>query len=69
MRAIDYSFAIGDFVDAVYENRAFTLELLHYKAVMDYLLADINRRTEGFKSDTDDVNSANYPGTKSSGLQ
>ena len=54
MRAVDYSLAVRDFLYAVHKNGAFALEFFDDKAIVDNFFAHINRRTEGFKSNSDD---------------
>ena len=45
-------------------DRAFAAQFVHYKAVVNDFLADVNRRSEGLKRDADDINGPHYPGAK-----
>jgi hypothetical protein len=67
--AVDDSFAVGNFVFAINENCAFGAQFVHDEAVVDDLLADINRWTEGLEGDADDIDGADYAGAESARLQ
>ena len=69
MGAVDDAFAVGDFVFAIDEDCAFAAQFVHDKAVVNDLLADINRRPESLECDADHVNSAHYAGTEASRLE
>src|ERR1700733_1181739 len=56
MRAVDHTLAIGDFILAVHEDRALPAQLVYHKAVVDDLLAHVNRRAEGLQRDADNIN-------------
>ena len=68
MRAVDYSLAVRDFLYAVHKNGAFALEFFDDKAIVDNFFAHINRRTEGFKSNSDDINCPHHAGAKAARL-
>ena len=69
MGAVDDALALGHFVDAIDKNRALLLQFLHHKAVVDDLLAHINRRPKGLERNPDNVDRPHHPGAESPRLQ
>ncbi len=69
MGAVNDALAGRDLVDAIDKNCAFGAQLVHHVAVMDDLLADVNRRPEGLERDADDVDGAHHAGAEATRLQ
>src|ERR1700686_518641 len=67
--AINYPLPIGDLFHAVHEYRALALKFFDYKAVVDDLLAHVDRRPERLKGDPDNINGTDDPGAKTSRFQ
>ena len=67
--AVNNTFAVRDFVFAIDEDCALTAEFVDHKTVVNDLFADIDRRTESFERDADDINGADDAGAESARLQ
>jgi hypothetical protein len=67
--AVDDALAVGDFVLAIDEDRAFAAEFVDDEAIVNDFLADVEGRAEGFESDADNVNGTDYAGAEASRLQ
>ena len=69
MSRIDDALAVGNVVDFMNKNRAFIGQLIHNIAVMYDLAANIDGRTEGFKSDLHNIDRADDTGAEASRLE
>ena len=69
MRAVDQPLAVRDLVNFIHKNRALALQLLYYIAIVDDLLAHIDRRPKGIQRDPHNVNGPHNSGAKPPGLQ
>src|SRR5208283_1968299 len=69
MSAVDDTLASRDLLDAVHEDGALGDQLVHDITVVDDLLADVNRRSEGLKRNANDINGADDSGAEAPGLQ
>ena len=69
MSAVDDTLTVRDLFHAVHENSALALEFIHHIAVVDDLFTDVNRRAEGLKGYTNNVNSSNHTGAEPSGFE
>ena len=69
MGAVDHAFAIGNFVFAIDKDRAFATQFVNDKAVVNDLLAHVDRRAEGFERDADHIDRAHHPSAETTGLQ
>src|SRR3954464_13233955 len=66
---IDDTLPFGHFVDLVYKNGTLGAKVFDDMTVMNDLLADVDRRSEGVESDLHDIDGANHPGAESSWLE
>ena len=69
MGAVNDAFALRHFVHAIDKNRALLLQFLHHKAVVDDLLAHINRPPKRLQRNPDNINRPHHPGAESPRLQ
>jgi hypothetical protein len=67
--AVNDALAVGDFVFAIDEDRAFAAKFVDNKAVVNDLLADVDWRAECLEGDADNVNGTDYAGAEASRLQ
>ena len=67
--AVNHPLAGRNFVHAVDKNGALGGQLVHHVAVMDDLLAHVDRRAEGFQGNADNVDGPHHSGAKASRLQ
>ena len=67
--AVDNPLTLGNFVHVVHENGALVLQFLDDEAVVDDLLAHVDRRAEGLQRDPDNINGPHHPGAESARLQ
>ena len=64
MRTVDDPLAGGDFLHTIDENRPFGLEFLDHEAVVDDLLAHIDRWAESLQGNTNDIDGSHHPSTE-----
>src|ERR1700678_4053697 len=69
VRAIDDALALGHFFNTVDKNRAFLLQLLDHKAVVDNFFAHINWASKSLERNADNINRPHHPGAESARLQ
>ena len=69
VRGVDYRSPCGNLFNAVHEDRALLLQFLDNVAVVDDLLADIDRRAEGLKGDANDIDGPHDTRAESAGFQ
>ena len=69
MRGIDHARAFRDLVQFIDEDRALLCEVVHYVAVVNNLLAHVDRCAEGIERNLHDVDRANHARAKASRLE
>ena len=68
VRAVNNALAVGHFVLAVDKDRALAPKFLDHEAVVDNLLAHINRRPKRLQSNADHVNRPHHARAKAPGF-
>ena len=69
VRRVNHPGAFRNLVDVVDKDRALIRQLIHYKAVVDDFLADVDGRAKGFERNPDDVDCPHYACTETARFQ
>src|SRR4029077_11254980 len=67
MGAVDHSFAVWELFDALENDRAFSLQLLNHKTVVDNFFAHIDWRAKSFQGNANDLNLPYHSRTETPG--
>src|SRR5205823_11429464 len=67
--AVDDALTWGDLFHAIYEHRSFGGKFIYHVAVVNNLLAHVDRRAKGIERDFYDVNCPDYAGAKAPRLK
>ena len=69
MRGVDHAHAFRHIIDVFDKDCALLRQLIHYKAVVDDFLANIDGSAKGFKRDPDDIHRSHHAGAEPTRLE